>query len=90
MDRIDPQPHQHSPQQTPDTVTYFWVAAIEKPNGEKFHCHATAEIIPGVHTRASVTKDILAFLGSRHDDFVLLSLSLEPNKLGDPRPAVAS
>lgn len=65
-------------------VTYYWIAAIEKPNGDKFHCHATAEVTPGVHTRGSVTRDVLAFLKQRHGEFVLLSLSLEPDAL--PRP----
>lgn len=85
----DPQAQQPTPAQQP--VTYFWIATIEKPNGDKVNCHATAQATPGIQTRDSVYRDVLAFLESRHRDFVVLPFSLELNELAAPtRPAVTS
>ena len=77
---------QPSPAAQPDTVAYFWIAAIEKPNGHKLNCHAIATVTPGVHTRADVYRDVLAFLEQKHGEFVCLSFSLEPNALGSGDP----
>lgn len=65
-------------------VPYFWIATIEKRNGDKVNCHATAQVIPGTHTRADVFRDVIAFLEDRHGEFVCVSFSLEPNELGTP------
>lgn len=68
----------------PPAVTYFWIATIEKPNGDKVNCHATADVTPGIHTRASVYRDVIAFLEDKHGEFVCLSFSLEPNEISSP------
>lgn len=87
MQATDQTAQQDSPAQRPATITFYWIATIEKDNGTKLHCHATAEVVPGPHARGNAVKDILGFLAQRHGEFLLLFFSLEPNEISAPRPA---
>lgn len=84
MQRIDQPTQQPSPAQAPASITFYWIATIEKENGTKLHCNATAEVVPGPHARGNAVRDILAFLGQRHGEFLLLFFSLEPNEINAP------
>ena len=75
-----------SGQQTPQTVTYYWVATIGVQS-KQLTCDASIDLIPGVHTRMTATRSVMDFLRERHGEYVLLAFSMEPN---DIPPAVTA
>ncbi|MBE4735728.1 hypothetical protein [Streptomyces caniscabiei] len=75
---------QPTPAAQPGTVTFYWIATIEREDGTKLHCHATAEVVPGPNARGNAVRDILGFLAQRHGEFLLLFVSLEPNEISAP------
>jgi len=81
---------QPSPAQHPAQITFYWLATILTDDGRRITCDGTMSANPNEHTRMSTTRAVMQHLKGIHGGLTVLFLSLEPNEISAPHPAVTS